>query len=275
MVTRNYHSPAPEDSGTSDFKDTRRPVAVLCGASSGLGYAIARVMAREGYQLVIGSRTPEAAAEQLRQETGGSIIAVAGDLAEPDTANALLAAAERCGGLDALLLNHGGPPVKTFVETTDDEWENAFRLMVQGPIRLLRKAVPLFQRCGGGRVVAVTSFSARSPLAGNLLSNSLRAALANALKTAAQELGSEGILLNSMAPGYIRTDRVVSFQEAHAEREGIPVAQVDARTIASIPLQRYGTPEEVAEFAGFLLSRRNGYVTGQHLLIDGGLVSAV
>ena len=149
-----------ENPGTSGSKSTRRAVAVLCGASSGLGYAVARVMARDGYQLVIGSRTPEAAAERLRQETGGAIIAVAGDLAEPGTADALLAAAERCGGLDALLLNHGGPPVKTFVETADDEWESAFRLMVQGPIRLLRKAVPLFRRCGGGRVVAVTSFSA-------------------------------------------------------------------------------------------------------------------
>lgn len=264
-----------ENPGTSGSKSAKQAVAVLCGASSGLGYAVARVMARDGYQLVIGSRTPEAAAERLRQETGGAVIAVAGDLAEPGAADALLAAAERCGGLDALLLNHGGPPVKTFVETSDDEWESAFRLMVQGPIRLLRKAVPLFRRRGGGRVVAVTSFSARAPLAGNVLSNSLRAALANALKTAAQELGPEGILLNSIAPGYVRTARVVSFQEAHAAREGISVAEMDARTIAHIPLRRYGTPEEVAEFIGFLLSRRNGYVTGQHLLIDGGLVSAV
>ncbi|WP_448569560.1 SDR family oxidoreductase [Thermus sp.] len=248
-------------------------VAILTGASSGMGFAVAQRMAREGYVLVVGSRDPSLAVKQL-QAMGAKVVGVAGDLAEAATAEALVREAERLGRVDALLLNHGGPPVKPVLEVTEEEWRRYFELMVLGPLRLLRLCVPLFRRSGGGRVVAITSFTVKSPYPGIVLSNSLRAALVNALKTAALELGPEGILVNAVAPGYIFTERIAEWNRAHAEREGVSPEEVARRTTEGIPLRRYGRPEEVAEVIAFLLSERNGYITGQQILVDGGLVVA-
>lgn len=250
------------------------PVAVLTGASSGVGYAVAEKLAGEGYQIVLCSRDPQEAADKLAADCGVKVKSVAADLADPRAAPRIIEAAGSLGGVDALLLNHGGPPVKPLMEVSEQEWEHYFGLMVQGPLRLLRAAVPLMKGDAGGRVVAITSFTVKSPLEGIALSNSLRAALNNALKTAAVELGPENILINQVGPGYIATDRTVYFDAAYAEREGTTAGEVAARTTAKIPLRRYGKPEEAAELMVFLLSRRNGYVTAQSILVDGGLVVA-
>lgn len=250
------------------------PIAVVCGASSGIGYAAAAALARDGYRLVISSRNPGAAAERLQREHGAEVEAVAADLADAATAAALCAAAERLGGLDALLLNHGGPPVKPFLDAADEDWDAYFRLIVQGPLRLLRHAVPLFRRRGGGRVVGISSFMVKTPFPGMVLSQSLRAAFVNALKTAAIELGPEGVLINAVAPGYIRTERLLGFNEIVAARRNVSADEIAARATSGIPLRRYGTPEEIAELIVWLLSPKNGYVSGQHLLVDGGLVTA-
>jgi 3-oxoacyl-[acyl-carrier protein] reductase len=248
-------------------------VAILTGASGGMGFAVARRLGQEGYTLIVNSRDPSQAVKRLEAE-GWKVVGVPGDLAEAATAEALVGTAERMGRLDALLLNHGGPPVKPLLEIPEEEWRRYFELMVVGPLRLLRLAVPLFRKSGGGRVVAITSFTTKSPHPGIGLSNSLRAALLNALKTAALELGPEGILVNAVAPGYILTERIAEWNRAHAEREGVTPEEVARRTTEGIPLRRYGKPEEVAEVIAFLLSERNGYITGQQILVDGGLVVA-
>jgi 3-oxoacyl-[acyl-carrier protein] reductase len=251
-----------------------RPTAILTGASSGIGYAVAVALASEGYNLVLNSRHPEESAEQLNKEYGVEVVSVAGDISKPETTRSLIEAAQRMGGTDALLLNHGGPPVKSFMDVTDDEWGAYFRLMVQGPLRLLREVVPLFRARGGGRVAAITSFTVKSPYPGIVLSNSLRAALLNALKTAAQELGREGILINAVAPGYIATKRLLEWNESLAEQKGMDAEKVAAQTTLGIPLGDFGKPEDVAAMVTFLLSPKNGYVTGQQILVDGGLISA-
>lgn len=252
-----------------------RRVAILTGASSGIGYAVAEQLAKDSYAVVLGSRNPEAAAARLRHDHGVEVTPVVGDLSDPETTRHLVEAASSLGGVDALLLNHGGPPVKAFVEVSDEEWERWFRLMILGPLRLFRACVSFFQERGVGRVVAITSFTVKAPFPGVILSNSLRAGLVNALKTAAQELGKDNILCNAVAPGYIATDRLIEFNLAYAKRERLSPEVVDSQALATVPLGRYGAPSEVAELAAFLLSERNGYISGQQFLVDGGLVAAL
>lgn len=249
-------------------------LAVVTGASSGLGLAIARELARRGYDLVLSSRAPEAAAEAIGAEFGVRIEVVPGSIADPATTDGIVTAARGLGGAYALLLNHGGPPVRPLMAITDEEWNDSFSMMVTGPLRLLRALVPQMQTAQGGRVLAVSSFTVKAPWAGIGLSNSLRAALVNALKTAALELGPEGILVNALAPGYVETNRIRDWNESYARKENAGVEEVRARTLASIPLRRYGTPEGYARMAAFLLTEDNDYVSGQQILYDGALVVA-
>ncbi len=249
-------------------------VAILTGASRGIGFAVAQKMAERGYQLVLNSRHPEEAAEDLRKRYNATIITVPGDVAAHATTEALIQAARELGGLDGLFLNLGGPPVKTLEETEEEEWETYFRSMVLGPLRLFKASLPLFRQRGGGRVVAITSFTVKQPYPQFILSNSLRAALNNALKTAALDYGPENILVNTVAPGFIFTDRVRQWLDMQAQRQQRPADAIRASVEQNIPLRRMGKPEEIAEVIAFLLSRQNGYVTGQQLLVDGGLVVA-
>lgn len=223
---------------------------------------------------MLSSRRPEAAAEAIGKEFGVRIETVAGSIADPAVAEEISAASSGLGGAQALLLNHGGPPVRPLMAITDDDWNSAFAMMVTGPLRVMRALVPQMQQAGAGRVLAISSFTVKAPWAGIGLSNSLRAALVNALKTAALELGPEGILVNALAPGYVETDRIREWNDSYARQENIGVDEIRARTLETIPLRRYGTPEGYARLACFLLSEGNDYVSGQQILYDGGLVVA-
>lgn len=249
-------------------------VAIVTGGSSGMGFATAQELARRGFNLVLSSRSPEAAAERIRSSFSVRVEVVVGSVADPDLARRLSEAAQGLGGAQALLLNHGGPPVKPFMTLTDDDWTEAFATMVTGPLRVLRAIVPQMQAAGGGRILAVSSFTVKQPYAGIGLSNALRAALVNALKTAALELGPQGILLNALGPGYVETNRIREWNESYARERNMGVEEIRNRTLETIPLRRYGTPEGYARLAAFLLSQDNDYVTGQQILYDGGLVVA-
>ncbi|MBT9281830.1 MAG: SDR family oxidoreductase [Hydrogenibacillus schlegelii] len=256
----------------SGEKKGEKKVAILTGASRGIGLAVARRMAEEGYRLILNSREPERALASV--SAGAEIVPVAGDLGAPETAARLIEAAERFGRLDALLINHGGPPIKPLVDVTDEEWERFFRLMVLGPVRLLRGALPLIRRAGGGNVVAVGSYTVKEPQPGIVLSNALRAALVNALKTAALEHGPENVRINIVSPGFILTDRVREWNESYARQAGMTPEDIERRTVERIPLRRYGRPEEIAEVIVFLLTK-NTYMSGQQLLVDGARTVAL
>lgn len=253
---------------------TPKPVAIITGGSKGMGEATARHLAAQGWDLVLNSRQPDATAASIAAATGARVRAVPGDLADPATTDRLIAAAQDLGRLDGLLLNHGGPPVRPFIEIGDEDWARYFAIMVQGPLRLLRAAVPLFRQAGGGRVVAISSFTVKSPYPGIGLSNALRAALVNAIKTAALELGPDNILLNAIAPGYVATSRIEEWNRSYAAERNVSIDEVAADATARVPLRRYGDPADFARLAGFLLSEQNNYVTGQQILFDGGLVVA-
>lgn len=144
-----------------------RLVAVVTGASSGMGLATAEALAARGYDLVLSSRNPAGAAERIANGSGVTVRAVPGSIADPETAAAIAAAAESMGGASALLINHGGPPVRPLMELTDDDWRSAFAMMVTGPLGVLRAIVPQMQARGQGRILAVSSFTAKSPWGGH------------------------------------------------------------------------------------------------------------
>jgi 3-oxoacyl-[acyl-carrier protein] reductase len=254
----------------------RDPVALVTGASRGIGRAVAEHLASTGFRLVLASRHPHDAASEIAKAHSVDVRPVVADIAAPDAAERIITAVSQMGRLDALLLNHGSPAAASFLDVPDAVWADHFQMMVGGPLRVLRGAVPLFRASGGGRVVAITSASAKAPHSGIILSNSLRAALVNALKTVSIELGPDNILCNAVAPGFTNVPATRDrWNRYYAERAGKTPGAIDRETLEDIPLRRYGEPQDVAALAGFLLSHANRYVTGQHISIDGGATSAI
>ena len=254
-------------------------VALVTAASKGLGRAVATELAREGAHVVISSRDEEAlskTAAEIRLETGAEVDYRAADLRSAEDIRALIShAAERFGGVDVLVNNTGGPPAGTFEDLDDEAWQGAFEQILLSLIRCVRGVLPLMRERGGGRIVNVASSSVKQPIENLTLSNTFRAGLAGLAKTLSLELAPDGILVNTLGPGRISTARSQSMDASQAESRGVPVEEVRGEFEARIPLGRYGTPEEFARVAAFLASPANSYVTGQAILVDGGMVRAL
>ncbi len=254
-------------------------VALVAAASSGLGRAVATELAREGASVVISSRDGDALAQtaaEISGETGATVDHRAADLTRAGDVGALISyAVERFGGVDVLVNNTGGPPAGTFEDFEDGDWQAGFELILLSLIRCVRGVLPLMRERGGGRIVNVASSSVKQPIENLILSNTFRAGLAGLAKSLAIELAPDGILVNTLGPGRISTGRSRSMDESQAEAQGVPVEEVRGRFEARIPVGRYGTPEEFAKVAAFLASPANSYVTGQAILVDGGMVRAL
>jgi len=254
-------------------------VALVTAASKGLGRATATQLAREGARVMISSRGEEqlrATAEQIRQATGAEVEHCAADVSKADDLARLLDETQsRLGGVDVLVNNAGGPPAGGFDALDDEAWQAAFELNVLSGVRLIRGVVPHMREQGSGRIVTIASSSIKQPIENLLLSNTYRVALVGLSKSLATEFAPYGILINTLGPGRIATDRVAGLDAGRATAAGISVEQVRAQTEKTIPLGRYGTAEEFGKVATFLVSWANTYLTGQAFLVDGGMVRGI
>jgi 3-oxoacyl-[acyl-carrier protein] reductase len=245
--------------------------AVVPGASSGLGLAVARSLAAEGANVVLGGRRGEIVHDEASKLP--SAVGVEIDLTDPAATDALVGAAqEHFGPVDVLVLNGGGPPPGVAVDFTPEQLADAVALLVQPHQRLVQAVLPGMRERGFGRIVAIGSSGVQAPIDRLVASNAGRAALAGYLKTLATEVAADGVTVNMVLPGRIATDRVGVLDRANAERSGKSEEEVREQAKAAIPARRYGTPEEFAAVVTFLASASASYVTGEQVRCDGGMV---
>lgn len=254
-------------------------VAMVAGASRGLGHAVALVLAREGARVSLASRDAKAiddAARRIAAETSAETLPVAVDVRSAESITAWHArTVERFGGVDLLFANSGGPPAGTALSFDDAAWQSAFELLVLSAVRMVRAVVPSMQARGGGAIVVSTSSAVKEPVPNLALSNVVRTSVAALSKTLANELSGQGIRVNHLMPGRIDTDRVRELDAIRGRATGASPDDVRAGWAKTIPLGRYGVPEEYGNAAAFLFSDAARYITGASLQVDGGLIRSV
>lgn len=243
--------------------------ALVCGASQGLGWAIAEALAAEGCRVGLLARSVPALernAGELRSK-GLSAVACPADMSDwPSIASAVGA----FGSPDILVNNSGGPPLASVTVVDPPLWREQFETLVLNQMRLTEAVLPAMRRAKFGRILTVSSTSVVEPIAGLAISNSLRAALANWMKTLATEVARDGVTVNLLLPGSFATQRIERLNAAEAERRGVSADALAAEQAAEIPAGRFGKPREFAAVAAFLASPRASYITGQMIRIDGG-----
>lgn len=249
-------------------------VALVIGGTSGLGLAIGRALADEGVAVALAGRRRDLAREEAGRLAGA--IGVELDLRESESiSNAVANVGDALGHIDILILNSGGPPPMTAVELELSDVKEAAELLLYGPLQLVNACIP--GMCGRkwGRIVALGSTSVHQPIRLLATSSMFRAALASYLKLLSEDVAGDGVTVNMVHPGRIATDRTIEIDRATAERDGISSLEARAISERSIPIGRYGTPEEFAALVAFLCSDGARYITGEQIRVDGGLIRAL
>ncbi len=251
---------------------------MVAGASRGLGLAVARGLAAEGVSVSMASRNPEAiqaAAAAITRDTGAPTLAHVLDVRSGESIQSWFeATTAKFGGVDLLFVNGGGPPAGTALSFDDAAWQGAFELLVLSAVRMVRLAAPSMKLRGGGAIVVSTSSAVKEPIPNLALSNVVRSSVAALSKTLANELAADGIRVNHLLPGRIETDRIRELDTIRATATGTSADEVKAGFEKTIPLGRYGTPDEFGSAAVFLFSDAARYITGASLQVDGGAIRA-
>ena len=254
-------------------------VAMVAGASRGLGFAVAHGLAAEGAHVSLSSRNEQSITEAGRRitaETSADTLALSVDVRSADSIKQWFdATISRFGGVDLLYVNAGGPPAGPALSFDDAAWTAAFELLVLSSVRMVRLAVPSMKSRGGGAIVVATSSAVKEPVPGLALSNIVRASVGAMSKTLSNELAADGIRVNHLVPGRIDTDRVRELDTMRGNATGQSADDVRAGWAKTIPLGRYGHPAEFGAAAVFLFSDAARYITGATLQVDGGLIKSV
>src|ERR671918_2461526 len=254
-------------------------VAIIGGASKGLGRACADVLAEEGAKITICSRTRddlEQAAAEIRDTTGAEVLVFAGDLEKYDVIKDLITTTvNRFGRLDILVNNSGGPPLARAYNATEEQWAIAVQRSLLFFARMSREALPHLKKQAGGRIINILASTVYQPIPNLALSGATRMGVVAFAKSLADEVGRDGILVNNVCPGSILTERMLSNVTSRAKELGISVDEALAQRAAETAVGRVGEPKELAYLVAFLASGKSSYITGTTMLVDGGLVRSV
>jgi 3-oxoacyl-[acyl-carrier protein] reductase len=252
-------------------------VALVAASSKGLGKASAFALAREGARVTICARTEadlQAAAEEIRSETGAEVLAVPADLTSAEGITSVVAAtARRFGGVDVLVNNSGGPALGRFADFTDDDWRQAFEVVTLNFVRFVREVVPHMRARRWGRIVGIQSSSVKQPVDGIDLSNGIRPGIAGLMKAIMPDLAKDGITINLVLPGMFLTSRISPGAGRSPEADRALQQQL-APIAAAIPVGRLGEPIELGNLVAFLASQQASYITGAVYQVDGGNIKS-
>jgi 3-oxoacyl-[acyl-carrier protein] reductase len=244
--------------------------ALVAGASKGLGKACAKSLADEGARVFICARNADEI-KKTAAEIGASGFAAA-DVSKPAEIKRLVGeAVAALGGLDILITNAGGPPTGHFDKAGDGDWDIAYELTLMSAVRLIREALPALKASGRGRIVNLTGYGVKEPMTDLVVSDSVRAGVTVMAKTIASDLAPFGITVNNIAPGPIMTDRLIAIHAARAKSLGISLDEQFKRFAQTVPVRRMGKPQEIGDLCAYLCSLQAGYLTGQAIVIDGGV----
>jgi len=250
--------------------------AIVCASSQGLGKAAAIDLAKEGVNLAICSRDQEKidkAKEEILQKTEHNIkvIALKADLDSLEDIQIFLQEVEQSlGVVDILVNNTGGPPPSTFEQISDEDWQNAFNSTMMSAVRLSRAVIPNMKENGWGRIINISSVSVKTPVNGLFLSNSLRMGVLGWAKALADEVAAHGITVNTVCPGYTKTERVEAILESQSSSSGLSKEEIEKTIADNIPMKRVGEAEDLAGLITFLASEKANYMTGLAVQVDGG-----
>ena len=250
-------------------------VAVVAASSQGIGLAVAEGFAAEGCRIAMCARHIETltqAADGIRKKYGVGVLAEAFDVTDANAVHGFVEkVAGKFGGVDICVTNAGGPPAKGFLAASDEEWQRAVELNLLSTVYFAREVIPLMQKKKWGRIVTITSITTKQPVADLVLSNAVRAGVMGLVKSLANEFGKDGILVNNVGPGYTATERLKDLAVSRSKALGKTQAEIFEGWAADAPLKRLGEPKEVADTIVWLASERASYVTGQTILVDGGI----